>query len=255
MDDAFRSHGSAILKMIAEMAQMKEIFVRKKPVHTTSSPALDQVIVSHVAGFVMETMIASTKLTRTTVPQRSAALLNFNAPTRNSASMKAIDVMESVTAKTALMNKAVHPWHLISVTWKSPSSAKSRGCAFQSCGIVTAMLTVKMVVMNLHHAAKLNVHRTTSSATILNASSSPGYVMAVMTVEIILMKTADMLVLHRNSNVSMASGFAQELQIVASIYPRYAMESRIVLMELMKVLAAHLHHARATRLVAHMDVM
>lgn len=255
MDDAFRSLGSAILKMTAGTVQMKEIFVRKKPVHTTSSPALDQVIVSHVAGFAMETMIASTKLTRTTVPQQSAALLSFSAPTRNSVSMKVIDVMESVTAKTALMNKAVHHWHLISVTWRSPSSAKSQGCAFQSCGIVMAMLTVKMAAMNLRHAAKLNVHRTTSSATIPNASSSPGYVTAVMTVEIIRMKTADMLVLHRNSNVSMASGFAQELQIVVSTYPRYVMESLTVQMELMKALAVHLHHARATRLVAHMDAM
>lgn len=214
MGGAFRNLGSVILKMIAGTVQMKEIFVRKKHVLTTSSPALDQVIVSLAAGFVMETMIALTKLMRTTALQRSAAPRSFSAPTRNSVFMKAIDVMESVTAKMALMNKDAHHWHLTSVTLKSPSSAKSQGCAFLSCGIVTAMLTVKMAVTNLLLAAKLNVHRTISSATIPSASSSLGYVMAVMTVEIIQMKIADMLVLHQSSNVSMASGFAQELLIV-----------------------------------------
>lgn len=247
MGGAFHSRGSAILRMTVGTDRTKEISARKKLAPITSSRALDQVTVYHGAGSATVTMTASTKLTKTTALLQCALLRSFSAPTRSSVSMKAIVVTELVTAKMGPMNKAARRWRLISAIWRNPSNAKSRGCASPNFGTVTEMLTVKMAAMNHPLAAKLIVRKTTSSATIPSASSSPGFVMAVMTVETTPMRTAGMPVLHPSSSVNTASGFVPALPTGVSTYRRCAMGNQTVRMARMKDLVVHQHRARATR--------
>lgn len=230
----YRQLGSVTVKMTAVMVQMKVIRVTRKRALTINSlvPALAIVYRRH--GSVMVTTIALIKLMNRIVRLLFVPLISFNVPTLNNVSMNLIIVMVSPTVLTLRMKKDVHLSLPISVTRTSRFSVLPLKFAFLNRGTVTALVIVKIHLMNRLLVVKLSVLQITSSVTILSVSSNRGSVTDKMTAVMDLMKTHDMRADLRSLPALKVNGSVLASLDDVSLWTLFAMVNLTVPMALMK---------------------
>lgn len=153
-------------------------------------------------------------------------------------------MMGCPTAKIVPMSLIAHPELLISVTLKNHSSAELLAFAFPSHGIVTAMLTVKMEVMNQVLVVKWSAQPIISGATTPVACSNRGSAMELTTAEMVQMKIIAMLVVPPYLAATVVNGLVLMSPVAAFLWPKCVISTLIVLMTQMKALVVLWNHAQ-----------